>query len=121
MGVPAGRKNRRFSVIGMTDEVDELNAPAGVPYEVVRVWGWVKGESGMASVRQSTSVDGLARSLNNYSVRIGFRPNGIDSAMWIAEMGTGVVFDIKQVRHDFERREWTDIVCEQGNKNGEQG
>ena len=107
----AGNLNRRIEIQKQT----EVRLPSGQPklewtvYK--RVWAWVKGATGMASVRQSGLQDNVAGSLNSYSFRIRYRAD-ITNAMRIAY--GGFTFDIKQVRHDLAGHEWTDLVCEEG-------
>lgn len=79
------------------------------------IWANAMGASGMASIRQSSSQDGVARSLNSYSFRIRYRP-AVTADMRL--VCGGEIFDIKQVRHDLAERLWTDLVCEQGADDG---
>lgn len=94
---------------------DEAGQPVLTWVDFVQVWANVRGATGMASIRQSGMQDNVAASINSYSFRIRYL-EGIDAGMRV--LLNGQPFDIKQVRMDFAKREWTDLVCEQGGNDG---
>lgn len=117
MSMGAGELNRRFTVEKRSETVDELNQPVlGDWTPQFSVWGSIKGPSGMASIRGSEEQQGVPRNLTVYSVRIRYRADdSITVGMRLIHMG--MELDIKKLQHDFDRREWTDIVCEVGGSN----
>jgi SPP1 family predicted phage head-tail adaptor len=115
MSLSAGKLNRRITLQRRTKAQDSTGQEVDEWTDVVRVWAWVKTQSGMSATRQSSVVDGVAMSLNSYSFRVRYRP-GVTDDMRVAYQG--VFFDIKQVRHDIAGHIWTDIVCEQGGNDG---
>lgn len=124
MSMAAGQLNRRFAVEKRDQTVDELNQPvlgAWVPQTTPQgapliLWGSIKGPSGMASIRGSEAQQGVPRDLTVYSVRIRYRADdSITVGMRLVHLG--MELDIKKLQHDFDRREWTDIVCEVGGSN----
>ena len=117
MSMAAGEFNRKVAVEKRLETVDELNQPVlGDWVHHKFLWVNVQGQTGMASIRGSAAEQGLPRDLNAYSFRSRFIADGsITSGMRIVHLGQR--FDIKQLRHDFNRREWTDIICEAGAHN----
>lgn len=111
----AGNLNRRILIQKRTQVQDEAGQPIDAWVDVVKVWAWVKTQSGMAVARQSTAQDGVAMSVNSYSFRIRYRPSVTDDMRVVYG---GLNFDIKQVRHDLAGHDWTDIVAEQGGNDG---
>lgn len=116
MTLAAGFLNARIEIHSREQVRDELNQPTDVWMLQQRRWAFVKGNTGMATIRQSASQDGVTRDMNFYSFRVRYSPQGIDSGMRVFYAGR--YFDIKQIRHDFVRREWTDLVCETGGNDG---
>lgn len=117
MSMGAGQLNRLFTVEKRTETVDELNQPVPGDWTYhMQVWGNIKGPSGMSSIRGSEAAQGIPRDVSIYSVRIRYRADGsITSGMRLIHMGMRL--DIKKLQHDFERREWTDLICEVGGNN----
>lgn len=113
----AGDLNRRIRIERRQVGSDAAGQPLDGwdPAPVATVWANVKGATGMASIRQTSLQDNVAASVNSYSFRIRYR-EGIDAGMRVVL--AGVPYDIKQVRMDHARREWTDLVCEQGGNDG---
>lgn len=114
----AGELNRLLQFEKRSETVDELNQPVLGDWVAAfpPIWGNIKSPTGMGSIRGSGEAGGLPRDLNLYSIRIRYRNNGtITNGMRIVHLGTR--FDIKQVKHDFDRREWTDLICEVGGNN----
>lgn len=99
------------------DALDALNMPvqgdaAWEPYKTT--WGNPKGQSGMGVIRTAAEVNA---SVNAYSWRIRY-DRTINRGMRLIELATGDVYDIMDVRHDLDRREWTDLICHVGGTNG---
>lgn len=117
MSMGAGQLNRRFTVEKRGTTVDDLNQPVlGSWVAQFTLWGSIKGPSGMSSIRGSEAQEGVPRNLTVYSVRIRYRAdNSITVGMRLVHLG--MYLDIKKLQHDFDRREWTDIVCEVGGSN----
>jgi SPP1 family predicted phage head-tail adaptor len=121
MGLAAGSLNRRGTIQRRTDGETPEGQPIDVWVDVAKVWANVKGQTGMGSI--TGLQDNVAASINRYSVRIRFR-QGIDAGMrWCFNDGNDAPiesnpFDIKHVRMDWEGRDWTDLVCEQGGSQG---
>lgn len=115
MTLSAGTLNRRVRIERKKGGFDSSGQPLDDWDLYVEAWASVRGATGMASIRQSTPQDGVAASMNSYSFRVRFRED-LDSGMRVVYAGKP--FDIKQIRLDFEGREWTDIVCEVGGNDG---
>lgn len=107
----AGDLDRLVTIQQRQPGEDDAGQPLETWIDVASVWANVKGATGMASIRQSSLQDNVAASVNSYSFRIHYL-EGITAAMRVDL--DGVLFDIKQVRMDYAKREWTDLVCEQG-------
>lgn len=119
MTLAAGILNRQLVIEGPVTERDELNQTIAGWQLIDTVWANIKGDTGMSSIRQSAAADGITRNINNYSIRIRYYPTGLTSGMRCWVVGEpDVYYDIKQIRHDRARREWTDLVCEEGGNNG---
>lgn len=113
MSIDAGKLSSRIWILQPTAEVDELNQPVGngfAPY--MRLWAQPAGATGMGSIRQSGTQEGVPREVNSYSFRIRYRPYGINSGMRVLDTTTNMYFNILQIRHDLAKRQWTDLVCE---------
>lgn len=108
----AGDLNRSITVEVRGGGVDAAGQEVQTWTTFTTLWANVKGATGMASIRQSAPEDGVARELNGYSFRIRYRTD-ITPGMRVSFAGD--VFDIKQVRHDYAGRVWTDLVAEAGN------
>ena len=113
MSIDAGKFSSRIWILKPTTAVDELNQPLPDRFEpYMRLWAQPAGASGMASIMHTRTEDGVPRELNAYSFRIRYRPFGITSDMRVLDTTTNMYFNIKQIRHDLARRQWTDLVCE---------
>lgn len=111
----AGQLNRRIVIQSRDAGTDAAGQPVNTWTTLATVWANVKGATGMASIRQSAAREGMAVEMNSYSFRIRFRTD-IDASARVVFGGQN--YDIKQVRHDFAGREWTDLVCELGGNDG---
>ncbi|TAA12475.1 head-tail adaptor protein [Pseudoxanthomonas winnipegensis] len=113
MGLAAGELNRRITIQARGTGTDDAGQPLDTWTDLHVLWANIRGQTGMGSI--TGLQDNVPASIERYSFRIRFR-EGITDAMRV--LYKGVAFDIRQVRMDFDRREWTDLVCEQGGTNG---
>ncbi len=111
----AGALNRRITLQSRDTGYDEAGQPVDTWTDVAEVWANVRGQTGMGSIRQSVPQDGVAVEMNSYSFRVRFR-EGLNAGMRVVYSGQN--FDVKQVRMDFDKRKWTDLVCELGGNDG---
>lgn len=127
MSMGAGERSRYALIEQRNPGRDALNQSLPGWVLVAGVWGNMRGETGMASVRNSGTEDGLAKSINAYSFRIGYRPTGVTTAMRLRlqtkdpitlAVTSEQTFNIKNIRHDHANREWTDLVLEEGGRDG---
>lgn len=117
MSMPAGGQKRRVSIRRrVPGAVDALNQPLIGAWETVfgQLWARPLTQTGMAAIRASN--ESIPVVPTRYSWRIRFRPVGIDEGMQLVHMGQA--FDIVQLRHDFQDRRWTDLICELGASDG---
>lgn len=87
--------------------------PDGQRIFVRDLWAKPQTLSGMAAIR--SAEQGMDIAPVRYSWRVNFRPE-ITDAMSVDYLG--VTYDIKQVRHDLERKQYTYLVCETGGNRG---
>jgi SPP1 family predicted phage head-tail adaptor len=116
MSMGAGEYNRKIIVRERTGAVDGLNQPLDEwnALPTFMLWSKILGVNGMAVIR--AAIDGLTVAPGRYSFRVRYRPTGITTDMRV-EYG-GMIFSILEVRHDLDRHEFTDIVCDTGANNG---
>lgn len=117
MKLASGKMNKYIRIEKRTGEKDALNQQLDEWVVVLSTWAHALGSTGMGTIRQSQTVEGVTRDIAQYSYRIRYRgflkfDNGM-RVNW-----KGIFFDIKQINHDMEKQEWTDIVCEVGGNNG---
>lgn len=112
MTLAAGKLNRRVTIQKRTDGTDAAGQPLLTWEDVATVWANVAGDTGLGTIRNAGDVPAA---IKRYSVRIRFR-EGLDEGMRVL-LGA-VPFDIREVRMDYAKREWTDLVCEQGGNDG---
>ena len=110
----AGRLNRRIVIQKRTQVQDETGQATDAWVDVVKLWAWVKTQTGMGSLRND-QAGSVSMSLVAYSFRIRYRPSVTDDMRVVYG---GLNFDIKQVRHDLADHDWTDLVCEEGGNAG---
>jgi SPP1 family predicted phage head-tail adaptor len=117
VSLAAGTMNRRITVQRRTGARDALNQPVDTWENVFPgpLWCNIKGATGLGTIK--ASLPSVPTEANQYSFRIRYRPTGIDIGMRVVDKA-GTIFDIKAIRHDMERQEWTDLVCETGRTNG---
>lgn len=88
---------------------------AGQPVDswslVTKRWANITGQSGLGSI--TNMQDNVPASVERYSIRLRYtdvvRPE-------MRVLYNGQVFDVRQVRMDFARRDYTDLVCELGSR-----
>lgn len=118
MSIPAGELNRLIAIEGRGTGVDDANQSVDTAWATVpglgALWSRPLTTNGMAAVR--AAEDGVPISPGRYSWRIRYRPVGITTAMRVNYKGT--FFDIRDIRHDYERKQHTDLVCETGGNDG---
>lgn len=90
---------------------DAAGQPVQTWTDLASVWADVRGANGMQTIK--APLDGVE--INWYSFRIRYRTD-VDAAKRVVFNGQN--YDVKQVRHDFARKEWTDLVCEVGGNDG---
>ena len=117
MTTPAGTKTCKIAIQRRTGAVDTANQPLDEWENVFPpIWAQPRSATGMAAVR--AAQEGVAVSPSKVSWRINFRNVGIDNSMRVLHIEFGIAYDIRDIRHDLERRQWTDLVCETGGNNG---
>lgn len=112
-----GDKNRRVGFWKLSGTEDSANEPVADPWILHKEkWANIKGQRGMASVRAAASAGGVNTPLDRYSFNINY-DTSITIDMQIRD-GLGNRFNILSVTHDYENRDWTDVVAETGGSNG---
>lgn len=114
MNIAAGSLSRKVLFEHPVGTVDELNQPVRVWLPLLYRWGRPLGSTGMAAVR--ALMEGVPLVPGQYSWRFRFLLSGVTTDMRINYKGQ--IFDIREIRHDFDRRSYTDYVCELGGNNG---
>lgn len=107
MGLNAGDLRRRVRIERRGTGTDAIGQPLDTWEEVATVWADIRGQTGMGTITRQQ--EGIPASVERYSIRIRYR-DGITAGMRVVYGAH--VFDIRQVRMDFEGREYTDLVCE---------
>lgn len=117
MSEAAGEYNQLITIeqkVGTRNEANQLINT----WEQFGTKRWAKaiGQSGMGVVRMAAaSSAGVEISANNYVWRVR-HTEAITADMRVVYRG--VIYDIKQVKQDMQRGEWTDLVCETGFNDG---
>lgn len=112
MSLSAGKLNRRITIQQRQNGTDEAGQPLLTWEDVATVWANVAGDTGLGTIRNAGEVPAA---IKRYSIRIRYR-EGLDEGMRVL-LGA-VPFDVKEVRMDYARREWTDLIAEQGGNDG---
>jgi SPP1 family predicted phage head-tail adaptor len=119
MSLAAGDLTRQIRIEQRVSGQDEAGQPLDEWQPVATVWSKPVGQTGMGAITRNQ--ENVAASINAYSFRIRFREE-IDAGMRVVQLKNGepmgAPFDIRQVRMDYARRDWTDLVCEQGGSDG---
>lgn len=114
MSIAAGSLSRKLAILRPIDgALDPLGMPITGPAGVelfLTLWGNPKSQTGMGVIG---STEGVDTALNAYSWRVRYNPT-IQRNMTVVEIDTAEIFNIVDVRHDRDRHEWTDLVCQIG-------
>ena len=113
-----GKLNRRITIQQRSTTQDAAGQAANTWSDIgtaPNVWANVLGATGMASIKQSSPIEGVATAMNSYSFRIRYRA---DVTAGMRVYYNSQPYDIKQVRLDIAGQDWTDLVCEQGGNDG---
>jgi SPP1 family predicted phage head-tail adaptor len=109
--VKAGDLRHLILVQSRDAGADAAGQPLQTWTDMASVWADIRGANGLNTIK--ASLGGVE--INAYSFRIRYRTD-LDAAKRVVYGGQN--FDVKQVRHDFAKREWTDLVCEVGGNDG---
>jgi SPP1 family predicted phage head-tail adaptor len=90
---------------------DDAGQPVQTWTDLASVWADIRGANGLNTIK--ASLDGVE--INAYSFRIRYRTD-VDAAKRVVYGGQN--YDVKQVRHDHARKEWTDLICAVGGNDG---
>lgn len=113
MPLNAGVLNRLVTVQSRVAGIDAWGQPTQTWETFAQPWAWVKPVSG-ASAAEQIGGD-IQTSTVNYSVRIRYRTD-ITAGMRITT--NGQTLDIVGVVLDHAHREYADLVCIEGARNG---
>lgn len=114
MSIDAGTFNRQITIDERVTTFDAANQEIetwGVKYTR---WANFRAPNGMSTIRAADP--GVPISPGRCSWRIRYLPVGVTTSMRVTYKG--VYYDIVDLRHDHAMREYTDLVCEIGAKNG---
>ena len=101
----AGRLNRRVTLQGPSQSVDEIGQPIPGWTDVATVWGDIRLKSGLESIKAGSPVSTVQA-----SIRIRYRA-GINAGMRVVH--NLVAYNIVAVMPDVSGREFIDLACEQ--------
>lgn len=112
----AGSLNRRITVQRRTGAVDELGAPLPDAWEDhANVWANIRTPTGLGSIAGQFQSAGQEISRVLYSMRVRYRTD-ITADMRVRYQGE--YYEIRQVINDHGGRDYTDLVCALGARNG---
>lgn len=118
MSLAAGELNRALRIDALNGAVDELNMPvvgeAKWSVFLPLVWANPKGSTGMGVIKASNEI---GTQVNAYSFRIRYN-RAITRDMRVVEIDTDDKYNIIDIKHDLERHDWTDLVCQLGGTDG---
>jgi len=109
--VKAGDLRHLILVQSRDAGTDAAGQPLQTWTDLASVWADIRGANGLNTIK--ASLGGVE--INAYSFRIRYRTD-LDAAKRVVFNGQN--YDVKQVRHDFAKKEWTDLVCEVGGNDG---
>jgi SPP1 family predicted phage head-tail adaptor len=109
--VKAGSLRNQIVLQSRDNGTDDAGQPVQTWTTLATVWADIRGANGLNAIK--ASLDGVE--INAYSFRIRYRTD-VDAAKRVVFNGQN--FDVKQVRHDHARKEWTDLICEVGGNAG---
>lgn len=115
MTVPAGKKNRKIVIQKKAGARDAANQPVDTWVFFRDRWANFSGDNGRSAIRNSQ--EGIALATN----RVSFRINHDRARLFTTDMRIvmdGLIYDIRAVRHDEARRQYTDLIAEEGGNNG---
>lgn len=104
--------NRRITIQKRTQEQLLGGPPANSWADVKSVWAWHKPLNGRTGLAGSIST-----AINGNSWRIRFNKDlELDTSMRVSY--SGKYFRITRVVYDYDGRDYIDLICEEGGKNG---
>lgn len=111
----SGSRNCLGNIEKRTAGTGPLNQPLNTwEAHIEGVWADIRGAGGLGAIKEAEG--GVPDGGNVYSIRIKFRPTGVDEGMRYNHNGR--LFNIVKIRHDFNGREWTDLICVLGANDG---
>lgn len=114
--IPTGEMNRKVKIERPNPLKDAMNVPLPGYVQVFELWGKFLTATGMSTIRNA-GPDGVQKGVNAYSLRIRYRPVGIDESMRVNYKDQSY-FDIIAIKHDHANKEWTDLILQAGAKDG---
>lgn len=117
MSINSGDLNCLIDIEVPGTGVDASNQPLGgwQPHPTHhKVWAKMLTASGMSAVR--AAEPGVPVAPTKYSIGVRYRPGVFTTAM--RAVYKGVVYDIRDVRDNHDKRDWTFLVCETGGNAG---
>ena len=100
----AGNLSQRVVIQQLAAGTDTLGQPVQTWSDVATVWGDIKFNSGMQTVRSEADI-----SIVKASIRIRYK-TGLTAGM--RATNNGYVFHIKAILMDLSNKDYTDLVCE---------
>lgn len=108
----AGKLNSRITIQKRTQEQLPGGQPADKWIDVKSVWAWHKPLNGRTGVSGN-----IIKAINGNSWRIRFNKDlELDTSMRVSY--SGKYFRITRIVYDYEGRDYIDLICEEGGKNG---
>lgn len=115
MSVQNGKKNRYGCIEHKSDVRDAYNNVVSTWVPLLWRWAAIAGDSGRSSIRAAES--GQPINVNRVSIRINYDRDKVirENMRFVLP---GIVYDIRGIRHDEAKREFTDLICEEGGNSG---
>ncbi len=107
----AGSLTCRVTIQERAAGKDAANQPIDGWTTVAQRWANISGQTGLGSI--TNMQDNVPASVERYSIRMRYT-DIVKPEMRVLYQGQ--VFDVRQVRMDFARKEYTDLVCELGSR-----
>lgn len=108
----AGLLNRRIEIQTRQAGRDAAGQRVMTWTTTYAVWANIKGATGLGSTKMQSD---MIADINTYSFRIRYL-SAVNAGMRIVYNSQN--YDIKRVRHDMDRQDWTDLVAEVGGNDG---
>lgn len=108
-----GKRNRLVLIEKREDGVNAMNQPSDTWETAYERWGRPMTKTGMSVI--NSIQEGINANAVPYSWEISYTP-GIDVGMRVNHKGT--IYDIIDIRHDEQAREYTHLVCNFGGNRG---